>query len=61
MNLKGSIVQIKSRVNTSGDTINTVSLEVFGTNIPELHALLRKPLDIKLSEENRGPFDEEAA
>lgn len=57
MILKGSIVQIKSRVNASGDTINSVSLEVFGTNIPDLHTLLRKPLRIELYEEDKGPFE----
>lgn len=61
MKLKGSIVEIKSRVNASGDTINTVSLEVFGTNIPNLHALLKLPLNIEITEEERGPFDEKAA
>lgn len=49
MQLRGSINQIKSRVNASGDTINTVSLEVFG-DVELLHSLLKKSLLIDLKE-----------
>jgi len=57
MKLKGSIVQFKTRVNASGVTVQTVSLEVVGEQIPLLLALMEKPLDITLVEE-KGPFEE---
>lgn len=56
MELNGSIVQFKSRINASGDTINTVSLEVHG-NVEAIHGLMQKPVRIKI-EELRGPFEE---
>lgn len=57
MILKGSITQLKARINASGETVQTVSLEVFG-DFSALHALLKKPLDITLREEEAaGPFD----
>lgn len=57
MKLKGSIVQFKSRINASGDRVNTLSLEVFGDQIPAIYALLKKPLDITLDEGEAGPFE----
>lgn len=56
MRLKGSIVQFKTRVNASGVTVQTVALEVVGDQIPLLHTLMEKPLDITLEEE-KGPFE----
>lgn len=60
MKLKGSITQLKTRVNASGDTVQTVLLEVFGDQIPLLHTLIKKPLDIELKEElETSPFEDE--
>lgn len=55
MKLQGAIVQLKSRVNASGDTVNTVSLEVFW-KVEDLHSMMRKPLSIILEIEEKGPF-----
>ena len=56
MRLSGSIVDLKSRVNASGDVIQTVKLEVHG-EFSALHALERKPLAITLEAEKTGPFE----
>jgi hypothetical protein len=45
--LTGSIIELKSRVNASGETINVLKLEVFG-DIHQVHELLKKPLRINL-------------
>lgn len=50
MKIQGSITQIKSRVNASGDTVNTVTVEVFSDEIPLPHAYLRKPIEIQVTE-----------
>lgn len=49
-NLKGSITQIKARRTVGGDTVQTVTFEVFG-DFSKLHELIDKPLDITIKEE----------
>ena len=53
MKLQGSITQLKSRVNASGETVQTVSLEMFG-DFSSLHGLMKKPLIIELVEDDKG-------
>jgi hypothetical protein len=56
MKLQGSIVRFSTKVTASGDTVNTVSLEVFGP-VEALHDLMKKPLSIELTESEKGPFE----
>jgi len=49
MQLRGSLLEIKSRMTASGDEVNVLKIEVFG-DVPALHALLKKPLTIDLNE-----------
>lgn len=56
MKLQGSITQLKARINASGEAVQTVSLEVFG-DFERLHSLLKKPLTIEITEQDKGPFE----
>lgn len=51
--VEGSITQLKSRVNASGDTVQTVTLEVHG-DFAALHALMQSPLVITLDTDGVG-------
>lgn len=55
MKIQGYITQLKARINASGDTVQTLTIEAHG-DFASLHALLRKPLNIDLEEEEKGPF-----
>lgn len=50
MKLKGTLTQLKVRVNASGEEVQSLFLEVFG-DVRALHTLIKKPLDIELKEE----------
>lgn len=50
MELQGVILELKTRVNASGETVNKLSLLVFG-NVTELHDFLQKPLKIEIKAE----------
>lgn len=49
MELNGSIIEIKARQYVSGDTVQTIKLEVHG-DFALLHQLMRKPIKINLQE-----------
>lgn len=51
--LKGHITQLKSRVNASGDTVQSLVLEVHG-DFAALHALMQSPLTITLKTDGLG-------
>jgi hypothetical protein len=51
--VKGSITQLKSRINASGDTVQTLVLEVHG-DFAALHALMQSPLAITLRTDGLG-------
>jgi len=53
MELKGSISQLKSRVDASGDTVQTLVLTVHG-DFAALHALMQSPLTITLKTDGLG-------
>lgn len=57
MKLKGSIIEVKSRVDTSGETIQRVSLEVHGDSFPALHLLMKMPISITI-EKLKEDFEE---
>ena len=57
MELKGSIQSLKARVDASGEAVQSVSLLVFG-DFAQLHVLLKKPLKIVITEEEKGPFND---
>lgn len=57
MKIQGHITQLKARLNASGDTVQTLTIEAHGEFFL-LHGLLRKPLEIELSEIKNSPFDE---
>lgn len=54
--LTGSIRRIGSRVDASGDVVNTLILEVFGP-IEDLNDLMKCPLLIRLEEESNARDD----
>lgn len=49
MVIEGSITTLKSRIDASGDNVQTLYLEVHG-DFAALHALMQKPLQITLVE-----------
>jgi hypothetical protein len=51
MQFKGSITDIKSRIDAMSNVIQRVTLEVHGDEFSQLHLLMRKPLIIKIIEE----------
>lgn len=55
MKIEGHITQLKARINASGDTVQTLTIEAHG-EFSALHALLRKPLAIEITEYS-GPFE----
>jgi len=57
LELKGSIQSLKARVDASGEAVQSVSLLVFG-DFAQLHVLLKKPLKIVITEEEKGPFND---
>jgi len=50
MEIQGSITQIKWRINAAGDSINTLTIEVHGDDVPKLHEYLKKPIEITIQE-----------
>ena len=49
MELKGTISQLKARVDAMGNAIQTVTLDVHG-DFAALHAMLKKPLIIRIED-----------
>jgi hypothetical protein len=49
--LTGSIKRIGSRIDASGDVVNTLILEIFGP-VEDLNKIMKCPLVISLEEEN---------
>ena len=50
MKIRGHITQIKSRINASGDKVQTVTIEAVG-DISALNGLMESPLEITLEAE----------
>lgn len=50
MELKGNIITLKSRIDASGETVQTIALEVHG-DFASLHSLMKMPLKIVLEAE----------
>ena len=56
VDLTGTIRRVGSRVDASGDVVNTLILEVFGP-MEDLNALMKCPLLISLEEETGATRD----
>lgn len=56
MKIQGHITQLKARINASGDTVQTLTIEAHG-DFASLHALLREPLEIAITKIDKGPFE----
>ena len=50
MKIRGSILQIKTRINVSGDKVTTLMIEAHG-DVSALHALMESPLEIEVNAE----------
>jgi hypothetical protein len=51
MNFKATIVSINAKVDAQGDTVQRVTLDIFGDDFNKIHSLLKKPLDLEINEE----------